>query len=359
MSAIDDKFLSLIREDIRAIAGYHVQDAAGMVKLDAMENPFTWPEDMVGDWLGELSEVTVNRYPDPDSRELKQRIREVLQLPAGSGLLLGNGSDELIQMLATALSGPGRVMLAPEPTFVMYGLLAGFAGMGYHGVPLREDYSLDLPAMLRAIEQYRPALSFLAYPNNPTGNLFSRADIEAIIQASPGWVVVDEAYAAFADDSFVPDLGRFPNLLVMRTLSKIGLAGLRLGMLAGPPAVIAELDKVRLPYNINVLTQKTVDFALRNYQVLAQQTAQIRTQRTRLLESLRALPGVSAGDSAANFILFRVAGAQRIFEQLKSRGILIKNLSPAGGLLADTLRVTVGTADENKAFIEALQALIR
>lgn len=358
MSSSDDKYLSWVREDIRAIGGYHVQDAAGMVKLDAMENPFTWPEDMVGDWLGELSEVAVNRYPDPDSRELKARLREVLKVPAGAELLLGNGSDELIQMLAVAMAGPERVMLAPEPTFVMYGLLAGLAGMRYEAVSLGEDFSLDRPAMLAAIERHRPALTFLAYPNNPTGNLFSRGDIEAIIEASPGWVVVDEAYAAFADGSFLPDLARFPNLLVMRTLSKIGLAGLRLGILAGPPAVIAELNKVRLPYNINVLTQKTVDFALRNYRVLEAQTAEIRKLRTRLLASLAALPGVTAFASDANFILLRVEGAERVFAGLKEHKVLIKNLSPAGGLLRDCLRVTVGSKEQNQAFIEALENVL-
>jgi histidinol-phosphate aminotransferase len=270
--------------------------------------------------------------------------------------VLGNGSDELIQMLALAVAGAGRVVLAPEPTFVMYRMIAEVAGMRYQAVPLAEDFSLDARAMREAIERYAPAIVFLAYPNNPTGTLFETAAVEDVIRAAPGLVVVDEAYAPFTDASFMARLGEFPNLLVMRTVSKMGLAGLRLGLLAGPPEWLGEIDKTRLPYNINVLTQASARFALQHKALLDEQAVRIRADRADMLRRLATLPGVQAWPSEANFILFRVAAgtADAVFQSLREQRVLIKNLNPAGGRLRDCLRVTVGTADENGAFLAAL-----
>ncbi|MEW5756994.1 MAG: histidinol-phosphate transaminase [Pseudomonadota bacterium] len=346
----------LIRPEIRAMSAYHVPDAAGYIKLDAMENPYTWPEALRQSWLAELAHVDVNRYPDPAASQLSVRLRAAMGIPADMGLVLGNGSDELIQMLAMAVAAPGRAVLAPQPSFVMYDMIARFVGMKYIGVPLRTDFSLDLPAMLEAIDLHQPSLVFLAYPNNPSGNLFYEREIEQIIQASPGLVIVDEAYHAFAGSSFMDRLGEFDNLLVMRTLSKLGLAGLRLGLLAGPPAWIEQIDKVRLPYNINVLTQHSADFALRHAHVFAEQTKAICAERENLYRALCKRKGLTVYPSKANFILFRApAGrAGEIFARLKQAGILIKNLSGAGGALADCLRVTVGTPEENAAFLAAL-----
>lgn len=349
-----------VRPEIRAIHAYQVADASGMIKLDAMENPYTWPESMSSAWQQRLSATDVNRYPDPAARELSARLQQVLAVPQGMEIVLGNGSDEIIQMLAMAVSGPGRTVMAPEPGFVMYKMIASFVGMEYLGVPLNEDFSLDMPAMLAAIKAQQPALIFLAYPNNPTGNLFDEQDIKAILQAAEGLVVVDEAYHAFADHSFMGELGNYSNLLVMRTLSKLGLAGLRLGLLAGPAEWIAEIDKVRLPYNINVLTQVSADFALQNAHVFDEQTKAIRADRSKLMAALEVISGLQVFPSAANFILFRTPQGRgsEIFASLKQSGILIKNLSPNGGLLSDCLRVTVGQPDENQAFIEALTAAL-
>jgi len=359
-ATLDGAVAKLIRPEIRGLHAYHVPNASGLIKLDAMENPYTWPEWMRDAWQQELAASDVNRYPDPAARRLTQRLRQVMDVPAEMGLVLGNGSDELIQMLAMAVAAPGRTVMAPEPSFVMYKMIAGFVGMNYLGIPLNRDFTLDLPAMLAAIQQHQPALIFLAYPNNPTGNLFDAAHIHAILEASEGLVIVDEAYHAFADDSFMPQLGKYDNLLVMRTLSKLGLAGLRLGLLAGPEAWICELDKVRLPYNINVLTQLSADFALRHMAVFDEQTAAIRNDRAVLMNELKALPGLQVYPSAANFVLFRTppGRASAIFDGLKRAGILIKNLSSAGGLLSDCLRVTVGTPQQNQAFISALKGLL-
>lgn len=347
-----------VRPEVRTLTAYHVPDASGLVKLDAMENPYTWPEVLVREWLDVLASVPLNRYPDPHAAPLKARLREAFALPADADILLGNGSDELIQLLLMAVAGPGRKALAPEPTFSMYRMISTFVGLEWVGVPLRVDYALDLPATLAAIREHRPAVVFLAYPNNPTGNLFSAADMAEIIAASPGAVVVDEAYSAFCDASFIDQLGRWPNLLVLRTLSKLGLAGLRLGFLVGARAWLHELDKIRLPYNINVLTQASAEFALGRYGVLAEQTARITSDRDELFAQLAAMPGVTPYASQANFILFKgpAGRATEMFEALKARGVLIKSMHGAHPALADCLRVTVGKPEENAAFLSALRA---
>jgi len=358
---IKDKVSHWVRPEIQAINAYHVPDAGKLIKLDAMENPYHWPEAMVEEWLALLRETQVNRYPDPAAQELTAELRRSMGVPQGMGVMLGNGSDEIIQILALALGGEGRSVLAPEPGFVMYRMIATFCGLHYVGVPLREDFSLDLPAMLSAIAQHEPAVIYLAYPNNPTGNLFDEGEMEAIIRAASGLVVVDEAYHAFAGRSFMSRLGEFDNLLVMRTVSKLGLAGLRLGLLAGPGAWLSEFDKVRLPYNINVLTQASAAFALKHMAVFDLQTAAIREERSRLFAAMHKLPGLTVFPSAANFILFRVPAGQanRVFDTLRDEGVLIKNMKADSGPLADCLRVTVGTPQENAAFLAALGKALR
>ncbi|BAU47241.1 histidinol-phosphate aminotransferase [Sulfurifustis variabilis] len=357
MSDIRKKVDALVRPEIRSLSAYHVPDASGLVKLDAMENPYAWPAELKAGWLDALGRVPVNRYPDPGARALKEQLRSALGVPEGAGLLLGNGSDELIQILLLALARPGACALAPEPTFVMYRMIATLVGMPFVGVPLREDFALDRAAMRKAIAAHRPAVVFLAYPNNPTGNLFDRADVEAVLAESPGLVVVDEAYHAFAGDSLMAGLGSSDRLLVMRTLSKQGLAGLRLGVLAGPGAWLEELDKVRLPYNINSLTQASAAFAVAHAAAFEAQCARIRADRERLYGELTKLAGVRAWPSRANFILFRVESrpADEVFARLRRAGVLVKNLNAAGGPLAGCLRVTVGTPEENDAFIAALK----
>ena len=348
---------SLFRPEVLAMSAYHVADASHFIKLDAMENPYDWPTDIQQAWLEQLKSCSLNRYPDPEASGLAKVIRQSNAIPDECGLLLGNGSDEIIQILQMVLQG-GATVLAPEPGFVMYKQIALSLGLKYQGIPLLADgFELDMPAMRDAIARLKPELIFLAYPNNPTGNLFDAEAIEEILAVAPGLVVVDEAYAPFADASFIDRLTQYPNLLVMRTVSKLGLAGLRLGFLAGSPAIIEQLNKVRLPYNINCLTQTTAHFALENQAFLLEQTQTIRQQRSLVLSELQALPGIKAYPSAANFILFKTLNkpADAVFSELKDQWILIKNLSPQGGMLRDCLRVTVGKPEENQAFLEALK----
>jgi len=345
----------LVREEVLALAAYHVADAAGMVKLDAMENPYALPQAVRREIAEIVSAAAINRYPNPQAPQLKARLRQVMAIADAFDILIGNGSDEIIQILIQALARPGAVVLAPDPTFVMYRIYALVNRMRYVGVPLNPDFSLDCARLLAAIEEHQPALTFIAYPNNPTGSLYPEADVLRILQAAPGVVVLDEAYHAFAKQSFIGRLAEFPNLVVMRTLSKVGMAGLRLGYAAGSPAWMREFDKVRPPYNVNLLTQLVAERLLVHADVLAQQAAAICAERDRLGAELARLPGVTVFASAANFLLARVPDSDKVFAGMRARGVLVKNLQGSHPLLARCLRITAGTAEESAQCLDALR----
>ncbi|WP_188567943.1 histidinol-phosphate transaminase [Undibacterium terreum] len=349
---------NIIRPEVRSLSAYHVADSSGFVKLDAMENPYTLPEGLKQQLAQRLADVAMNRYPVPSYAVLKQAISDKLGVPAGFPVVLGNGSDELISMISVACAKPGAKVLAPVPGFVMYAMSARFAGLEFVGVPLAADLSLDKAAMLAAIAQHSPAVVYLAYPNNPTGNLFDKDDMLEIIAAvgNSGVVVVDEAYQPFAQASFMPLLPKFDNLVVMRTVSKLGLAGIRLGYMSGSAALMGEFDKVRPPYNINVLTQAAAEFVLQHVDVLDAQAAQLREQRGKLAAALAALPGVSVFPSAANFLLVRVPNSEQAFAKLLEHKILVKNMGKMHALLENCLRITVSTPEENAALLDALSA---
>ena len=344
-----------IRADVRAISRYAVTPAEGWIKLDAMENPYRLPEDVRASLADTLSAVPVNRYPDGDARAAKAALRRSLALPDGVGLMLGNGSDEIIQIITTAVAAAGSVVLAPEPSFVMYRRSALVEHARFVGPALREDFSLDVPAMLRAIDEHRPALVWLALPNNPTGNLFDAEDVERIIVAAAGLVAIDEAYYAFADRSMLAHVLDYPNVVLVRTVSKIGLAGLRLGYAAAHPAWIDEFEKIRPPYNVNGLTQAALPVLLSYNEALSTQAAAIRAERVRLDEALSRLPGVRTYPTQTNFVLARVPDAGAWFSTLADARILVKNLDGWHPLLANCLRITVGTPAENDALLSALQ----
>ncbi len=350
-----------IRPDIRSLRGYHVPSAEGMIKLDAMENPYPLPETLLASWLEMLQSVALNRYPDANGTVLKERIRQTMAIPDDVEMLLGNGSDELIQLLILAVHRPGQCILAAEPSFSMYRMIARYVGINYVGVPLRgDDFSLDLAAMYKAICLHRPAVVFLAYPNNPTGNLYPRDQLHMIVQGSPGIVVVDEAYCSFAREAFLSRLSDYPNLLILRTLSKMGLAGVRLGMLFGAGAWLEQLDKIRLPYNINVLSQVTAEFALRHYDVFRAQAEQIKRDRDAVLSELAGMSGVVVYPSEANFFLLKILNDRvaQVYEGLLSRNILVKNLHGSHPLLKGCLRITVGTPEENAALLAGLREIL-
>jgi histidinol-phosphate aminotransferase len=363
MTSIDNLIANTIREDVRAGHIYNVPDSSGYIKLDAMENPYQLPDALRAELAQRLADAVLNRYPVPTYAGIKERIRAKLGVPAGFDVILGNGSDEIISILCTACSRQDKraVVLAPTPAFVMFQRSAQFAGMDYVGVPLKADFSLDRAAMLAAIAEHKPALVFLAYPNNPTGNLYDEADMVAIIEAlgETGIAVVDEAYQPFARTSFMDKLSTYPNLVVMRTLSKLGLAGIRLGYLAAAPALLEQFDKVRPPYNVNVLTQVAAEFALDHVEVLDEQAARLNEARTELAAAMAALPGVTVFPSSANFITLRVPDAEKTCAKLFAERVLIKNLSRMHELLANCIRVTVSTPEENSVFLNALKASLQ
>ena len=358
-----DKARRWIRPVIKKIQAYHVADASGLIKLDAMENPYPLSADLKAQLQARLSEADLNRYPDPAASALREKLRQVMQVPQDKEIVLGNGSDELIQMLAMAIADADKdvCLMSFDPGFVMYKMIADFVGIKYVGVSLTENFSIDIEKTLAAIELHQPAIIFIAYPNNPSANCYDEKDIEQIISIAPGMVVLDEAYHPFAQSSFMQRLNDFDNLLVMRTVSKMGLAGLRLGLLCGHPEIIKEIDKIRLPYNINVLTQVAAGFVLDNAGELAQQAKLIRDEREVLLEKMRDMPGLQVFASQANFILFRVLekNANDVFENIRQSGVLIKNMKADAGLLKNCLRVTVGTPDENRAFLAALASAMK
>jgi histidinol-phosphate aminotransferase len=363
MSTLQSKILSRIRSDVQSMHAYAIQDSVGMVKLDAMENPYTLPADLQAKLGERLGQLAINRYPGSEIDRLKTALRTYAQVPADYGLMLGNGSDELISLLAMACDVPGSKILAPLPGFVMYAMSAQLQGLEFIGVPLTTDFELDEAAMLAAIAKDQPAITYLAYPNNPTGNLWDEAVIKNIITACAqygGMVVMDEAYQPFSSQSWINQIHAAPqanaNVLLMRTLSKFGLAGVRLGYMTGPAALVNEVDKLRPPYNISVLNCECALFALAHQEVFAQQATEIVAQRSVLIDAINRMPGAQALKSDANMFLVRVADAAKVFDGLKQHGVLVKNVSKMHPLLGNTLRISVGTPAENQLFLKALNA---
>ena len=355
--------LARIRQDVQSMHAYAVQGSTGMLKLDAMENPHRLSPEMQAELGRRLGAVAINRYPGARVDELKAALQRYAAPPTGWSLMLGNGSDELISLLAMACDIAGASIVAPVPGFVMYAMSAQLQGLAFHGVPLTADFALDEAAMLAAIAEHKPAILYLAYPNNPTGTLWDAGVIERLIAAQGaqgGLVVMDEAYQPFAVRSWIDNVRAAPaahgHVLVMRTLSKFGLAGVRIGYLIGDAALIAEIDKVRPPYNISVLNAECALCAIEHADVFAAQARDIRAQRARLIDALHQLPGVTPYPSEGNMLLVRVPDAVKAFDGMKARGVLIKNVSKMHPLLHNCVRLTVGTADENAQMLAALEA---
>ena len=359
MSSLAQRIQHTIRQDVSSMHGYAIQDSRGLIKLDAMENPFRLSDALQRELGARLGRVAINRYPAQSTADVVAALTRFVALPDGCRLMLGNGSDELIDLLSVACDVPGATLLAPLPGFVMYQMSAQLRGLNFVGVPLTADFELDEAAMLAAIEAHRPALTYIAYPNNPTANLFDEAIVERIVAAvgrQQGLVVFDEAYQPFASRSWLPRLAEHEHVLVMRTLSKFGLAGVRLGYLCGHAALIDQIDKVRPPYNVSVLNAEATLFALEHADEYARQAALLRAERARLQAAFARLPGVRAYPSEANMILLRVADAARTFAGMKARGVLVKHIAGLHPLLANCLRLTVGSPEENDAMIGALEA---
>jgi histidinol-phosphate aminotransferase len=359
-----------IRQDVQSMHAYAIQDSRGLVKLDAMENPHTLSVSLQAELGARLGALAINRYPGSRIDDLRTALAHHAGLPAGCGLMLGNGSDELISLLAMAVDqppAPGEAapcILAPLPGFVMYAMSAQFQGLGFVGVPLSADFELDEPAMLAAITEHRPAVLYLAYPNNPTANLWDAGAMRRIIAAQGaqgGIAVVDEAYQPFASHSMAGLLGDLQangHVLIMRTLSKFGLAGVRIGYMMGEAQLVQAIDKLRPPYNISVLNAECALFALEHQDVFKAQADSIKTEREALVAALQTMPGVRVWPSQANMVLCRVADSAKTFAGMKAQGVLVKNVAGLHPLLAQCLRLTVGTPAENIRMLAALRAAL-
>ena len=358
MTTLADRIATTLRADVAGMHAYAIQPSQGLIKLDAMENPFGLPPALQAELGARRGRAAINRYPQASVAALAEELTAWAGLPAGCRLMLGNGSDELIDLLSVACDKPGATILAPVPGFVMYAMSAQLRGLRFAGVDLTPDFELDEAAMLAAIERHRPAITYLAYPNNPTANLWDDAVIDRIVAAvgaQQGLVVFDEAYQPFAAKSRLASLAQHGHVLVLRTLSKFGLAGVRLGYLCGRRELVDEIDKVRPPYNVSVLNAECARFALEHAGEYARQAALIKAERARLQAALAAMPGLRQWPSEANMVLVRVPDSKRAFDGMKARGVLIKHIAGLHPLLANCLRLTVGTPAENDALIAALK----
>jgi len=344
----------LIRPEVRKLRAYFIDETPYRIKLDAMENPFTLPDEVRQEIAEAARNAAINRYPDPSAEKLKESIAEYWGIGT-KRMVLGNGSDELIQAIILAFGGP---VLVPAPTFAMYELTSRALAQEVVSVPLNRDFDLNADKMLKKAKEIKAKVIFLACPNNPTGNRFSDEAVLKILNKADAAVVIDEAYFSFSGKTFLPVLREHPNMIILRTLSKIGFAGLRIGVLTASAKIIDQLSKIRLPYNINTLSQAAAVAALRQRNVLNQQISQLISARQRLYNALSQMKRVTAYPSETNFILFRTTiDATRVHEKLKNAGILIKDLNKPGPL-KNCLRVTVGTAEENSEFLKVVKHIL-
>jgi histidinol-phosphate aminotransferase len=346
----------IVKDEVLGQEAYQIDERVCRVKLDANENPYSLPEDLSFRLFEYLRTFPLNRYPAPGSPELRRKFAEKFGINEDM-IIIGNGLDELIQILLTALPPSGSVLI-PTPTFAMYKISAVNTGHDVIEIPLDENFDLRTDEILRALSEQSPSVVFLSYPNNPTGNCFGRDRIEAIIGESDGIVVVDEAYFHFSGSTFLPFLERFDNLVILRTLSKVGLAALRVGILLGHPSLIHELNKVRLPYNLNTLSQAATHFFIEHEDAFLVQTEKIVAGRDRVLHEMELIEGITPYPTDSNFILFScLRDKDGVYERLISEDVLIKNFGSAG-ILKDCMRVTLGTDEENAQFLRALRKAV-
>ena len=345
-----------VKEGIRGLSPYSVPHFKCRVKLDGNESPFPPPKEVLEKVIREIKEVPMNRYPDPEAMVLREKVSKITDFPL-DGIVLGNGSDELIEMLVTTFSGGTGRVLFPVPTFSMFRITSIALGLEPVEVELDDKFDIDVNSMVNEIKTKNPDLIFLASPNNPTGNRFSDDRIFEILKLSSGIVVIDEAYCDFSGKSFLPLIEQYENLIVLRTMSKVGFAGIRIGILFGRVELTREINKVRLPYNVNSLSQRVAEVVLDRVGFVTEGIQLISRERSRVYKELRIMKGVKAFPSDANFILFKVDDADGVFKGLIEKGVLIRNFN-SPGRLENCLRVTIGTPNENNDFLRALREVL-
>ena len=348
---------TLIREEVLNQEAYSAAEVSCRIKLDANENPYDISDSLKSRIIESIRNVPLNRYPEPGSPEFRAGLAGLYGI-TDDMLLIGNGSDELIQVLLMTVKGQASGIMIPIPTFVMYKISALNTGHKVIEVPLDSQFDLDTASMLEIIASKSPELIFLSYPNSPTGNCFDAGKIEAIIKESSGIVVVDEAYANFSGKTFLPYLEKYENLVILKSLSKLGLAAMRIGVLIGCPPLVHELNKVRLPYNLNTFSQIVARLYIENEAEFQKQADKVVSRREELFKELKKIDGIRPYASDANFILFSCSfDTDSIHYSLIERGILIKKFN-APGILENCMRVTTGTREENEEFLEALRNIM-
>lgn len=346
MKKVDVK--RLIKPSIRTLNAYNAKEIPCKIKLDANESPYGFEEP-----IASLRDIKTNRYPDPEARELRKVIARKWGIPS-ENILHGNGSDEIIHYIVTTFGGP---VLYPVPTFAMYGIISKALGEKTLEIPLTEEFDIDITRTFQAINKEKPRLIFLSSPNNPTGNCFSSEAALRIIEESEAIVVVDEAYQPFSSKKgFLPILEDYKNLLIMRTLSKIGLAALRVGFLIGDSEIITEINKVRLPFNVNSYSQAIAVRIMKEKGLIDRTIRSIVSERDKLFSAMSEIRAVEPYPSEANFILFKVQAPEKVYKALLKRGILIRNMDDQ---IKGCLRVTVGTEKENSIFLDNLREILK
>ena len=355
MSNSKDSPIDRVNPEILGVSSYSVPDIQCSVRLDGNESPFETDPELLSLISEEISSIELNRYPDPECTELKKIISKTYDFP-DEGILFGNGSDELIQMLIETFNGKSGVVMVPGPTFSMYGLTSNILGNKVAETDLDDNFDLDTDDIINKIKETDPDLLFFASPNNPTGNAFSQDKIIKVIEATSGVVVVDEAYFDYYGKTVIPLIQKYKNLVVLRTLSKIGFAAVRLGILFGSGEIVGQVNKTRLPYNINTLSQKIAEIVIKNENLLKKNYKKITAERERLYSELCKIENIKVYPSDANFFLIKVPDADYCFKTMAENDILIRNLS-SNPKLSGCIRVTIGTNEENNAFLEALSAI--
>lgn len=347
------------RSDLFELRPYSVKHRPHKIKLDANENPFNMPKPLREIISQKIIDFEFNRYPDAEAKNLRNKLAKLLDVPV-EWICVGNGSDELISYILTTFAREDARMLYPTPTFAMYEILAHAAGIETVAVPLTDDFQIDLSRTLDSLNPDGTNLFFISYPNNPTGNCFDEDAIRGLVDQPNALVIMDEAYHEFSGKTFLPSVEHSPNLIITRTFSKAyDLAGLRVGYMIAHPEIVNEINKIRLPYNLNSFSQLVACTVLENLDLFKPVIEEIITERDRIYQELlhaeRAIKlKVQPFPTDANFILMRFSeNADKVFDRLLSDEILIRNLNRPGKL-KNCLRVCVGTPEENDAFLKSL-----
>ena len=355
MSNTNNNFRERLCSSVGAIKPYSVPEIDCEIKLDGNESPFDLTPEIKKEIEDKILSVRLNRYPDPNASKLRKSVSSFFNLPAES-VLFGNGSDELIQILIETFTGKSGTVLVPKPTFSMYKLTGLLLGKDVIEVELDRGFDIDEEQTLKYIRENDPDLLFFATPNNPTGNSFSKETILKILSSTSGLVVVDEAYFDYHGETFIPFLKEYNNLVVLRTMSKIGFASIRLGILIANADLVAELNKARLPYNINSVSQVIAEVVMENYTDFEVNFSEIKNERKMLFEELSKIQDIKVFPSDANFFLIRVPDADKYYNKLIEQGILVRNFNGSPGL-ENCIRVTIGSSSENSRFLSTISAI--